>query len=54
MGANGDSGNIAGPAARLGQASSSSGLTDEDRKRVLAQSQQREAKSARSSAKLAL
>ena len=44
MGANGDSGNIAGPAARPGQASSSSGLTDEDRKRVLAQSQQREAK----------
>ena len=36
MGANGDSG--------PGQASSSSGLTDEGRKRVLAQSQQREAK----------
>ena len=41
---NGDSGNIIGPAARPGQASSSSGLTNEDRKRVLAQSQQREAK----------
>ena len=44
MGANDDSGNIAGLAARPGQASSSSELTDEDRKRVLAQSQQREAK----------
>ena len=44
MVANGDSGNIAGLAARPGPASSLSGLTDEDRKRVLAQSQQREAK----------
>ena len=44
MGAKGDSGNIAGPAARPGRASSSSGLIDENRKRVLAQSQQRETK----------
>ena len=44
MGANGDSGNIIGPVARPSQASSSSGLNDEDRKRALEQSQQREAK----------
>ena len=44
MGANGDSDHIIGLAARLSQASSSSGLNDEDRKRALEQSQQREAK----------
>ena len=38
IGADGDSGNIAGLVARFGEASSSFGLTDEDRKRVLAQS----------------
>ena len=44
MGATGDSGNMTGPAARPSHASSSSGLNDEDRKRALEQSQQREAK----------
>ena len=44
LGANGNSGNITGPAARPSQASSSSGLNDEDRKQTLEPSQHREAK----------